>query len=323
MTVRSPAYAPRFEARFLLPRYWGTWVLLGILRLAALLPLPAAHALGAALGRLFYAVNAKRRRIARINIDLCFPELSADERAELVRRHFRTQGKCSVDLGLAWWAPVRRLERLIRPVGLDAYRRLLGEGRNVILLTGHFCTADLGGIYVSRFHPGLVMMKRLRNPLVNWFVWRGRTRFGAQASLREQGLRPLVRAIRSQVMCYYVPDEDFGPRNSAFVPFLGVQAATVTTLGRLAATGNAVVMPCFTRMLPDDRGYELIIRPPLADFPTGDPVEDARRMNQALEEGIRLMPEQYMWTMKWFRSRPQGEESPYGGGEREKETAED
>jgi lipid A biosynthesis lauroyl/palmitoleoyl acyltransferase len=308
----SAPYVPVFEPRFLMPRYWGTWLLLGVLRLAALLPLPAAHALGAALGEMFHAVNAKRRRIARINIGLCFPELGERERCGLVRRHFRTQGKCSVDLGLIWWAPVRRLERLIRPVGLETYQRLLAEGRNVIMLTGHFCTADLGGIYVSRFHPGLVMMKRLRNPVINWFVWRGRTRFGAQTTLREQGLRPLVRAIRAQVMCYYVPDEDFGPTQSVFVPLLGTTAATVTTLGRLAATANAVVMPCFTRMLPDNRGYELIIRPPLEGFPTGDRTEDARRMNQALEEGIRMMPEQYMWTMKWFRSRPEGEASPYG-----------
>jgi len=307
----ADAYVPAFERRFLAPRYWGTWVLLGILRLAALLPLPAAHALGNALGAVFYAVNAKRRRIARINVGLCFPELDDRGRAELVRRHFRTQGKCSVDLGLIWWASTRRLERLIRPAGLDTLQRLLAEGRNVILLTGHFCTADLGGIYVSRFHPGMVMMKRLRNPVVNWFVWRGRTRFGAKATLREQGLRPLVRAIRKQVMCYYVPDEDFGTRSSVFVPLLGIPAATVTILGRLAEMTDAVVLPCFTRMLPDDSGYELIIRPPLDDFPTGDRTEDARRMNQALEEGIRMMPEQYMWTMKWFRSRPEGEAGVY------------
>jgi KDO2-lipid IV(A) lauroyltransferase len=117
--------------------------------------------------------------------------------------------------------------------------------------------------------------------------------------------------VRAGYFTYYVPDEDFGAKQSVFVPFFGVPTATLPVLGRLAETTDALVVPCFTRTLPGGRGYEVTLAEPLADFPTGDATEDARRMNQALEAGVKAMPEQYMWTFKWFRTRPDNGPSPY------------
>jgi lauroyl/myristoyl acyltransferase len=137
-------------------------------------------------------------------------------------------------------------------------------------------------------------------------------RFGCFLLSRTQGLRPVIRALKQGLVFMYSPDEDFGERQSVFVPFFGVPTATLTTLGRLAHMTNALVVPCFTRLLPGGRGYEVTLKPPLEDFPNGDRVRDAARMNEVLEEGLHTMPEQYLWTFKLFKTRPGQAPSPYG-----------
>ncbi len=311
MAIPDRFYQPPFESGFYLPRFWPTWLLLGVMWLGAVLPLRVTDAFGAALGHVYYRVNRKRRDIARVNIELCFPELDAAAQQKLLRAHFRAAGRSLFGMGLIWWGSERRLERCIRIEGQEHLREAAAAGRGIIVLTGHFLTADLGGIFASQLCQGIVMMKEIRNRLFNWFIQRGRTRYKARTTLRDQGLRPLVRALRKGWWCYYVPDEDFGIGQSVFAPFMGIPAATVPMLGRLANMGNAVVVPCFVRPRTNHSGFDVVFEKPLADFPTGDEIEDARLMNEALERGVRMAPEQYMWTFRWFKTRPGNEPSPY------------
>jgi lauroyl/myristoyl acyltransferase len=153
------------------------------------------------------------------------------------------------------------------------------------------------------------MFKPQRSPVVNWLLNKGRMRFGCQLVSRTQGMRPVLRGLKQGMSFYYLPDEDFGPKHSVFTPFFGVATATLPSLGRLTETAGAVVVPCFTRLTR--RGYDVTLRPPLENFPTGDRLADAARMNAVLEEGIRLAPEQYMWTFKLFKTRPDNAPSPY------------
>lgn len=305
-------YRPVFQSSFFLPRYWSTWLLLGILRLCVILPRRVTLTFGAGIGQLFYWFNRKRRHIAKVNLDLCFPERSRLERRQLLLAHFRRYGQSVVDMGLVWWSPARKLEKYVRVTGLGPYLDLVKQGKNIILITPHTVGMDMGGVIISQHCPVISMMKALRNPLLNWYIWCGRTRFGLALVLREHGLRPLVRGIRSQVTCYYIPDEDFGIRHSEFVPFFDIQTATITTLGRLAGLTNAVVIPCFTRLIAGSGRYEVLLSPPLQNFPGGDLIADATAMNRAFELGIRAAPEQYLWTLKWFKTRPEGEPCPYG-----------
>lgn len=267
--------------------------------------------MGLALGELIYRTNAKRRRIARTNLTLCFPEQTAPQRERLVRRHFRVMGQSYVDIAFLVWASERRFRRKTRTRGLEYVQASRARGRGIILLAPHCLGMNVGGIVISRHERVFSMFKRQRSPLLNWLLNRARSRYGAPLIAREQGLRPVLRGLEEQMIFYYLPDEDFGPQRSVFAPFFGVPAATLPTLGRLAARSNADVIPCFTRLLPGGRGYEIILHPPLVDFPTGDRDRDAAYMNEALERGIRDMPEQYMWTFKLFRTRPGGAPSPY------------
>jgi KDO2-lipid IV(A) lauroyltransferase len=128
---------------------------------------------------------------------------------------------------------------------------------------------------------------------------------------RQDGIRPVVRAVRSGLPLYYLPDMDLGSRDSVFVPFFGVPAATVTGLSRIARLAGAVVVPAVTRQLPGAGGYVLKFYPAWTDFPTDDLAADVRRMNEFIEERVREMPDQYFWLHKRFKTRPPGEEKFY------------
>lgn len=304
-------YRPRLGARTLSPRYWLTWVVLGLLRLCVWLPLGVTRLLGSALGTLFYALNAKRRRIARVNLRKCFPKLGGRARRRILRDHFIVMGQSYLDLGLLAWASESRLVEKIRVIGLERLNEFTSQNRGVILVAPHCVAMNIVGVALAKHCRFFSMVKAQRNQLINWLLNKGRARFGAVMLLRQAGLRPVIRRLNAGMVFYYLPDEDFGPKHSVFAPFFGVPTATLTTVGRLAKLSQAVVIPCFSRLLPGGRGYEITLAAPLEDFPTASRENDAARMNQVFERAIRGMPEQYMWTFKIFKSRPDNARPPY------------
>jgi len=300
-----------FKAAFLAPKYWFTWVLFGLIGFASSLPRPISIKIGDGLGALYRRVNAKRARIARTNIDLCFPDLSEAEREQRVREHFRYYGRSVVDLGLTWWASSARMARLIKFTNSEQYLETL-QKHNVILLLPHMVGLDCAAGYSATLHPSITMMKSTGDELLTWRLWKGRTRFNStRIVMRSQGLRPLIRAARKGIACYYMPDQDFGENDlTLFVPFFGVPSSTLTTLSAMARLANAKVVPIYP-VMREDGHYEVRFDAPLENFPSGDEVADATRVNEVVEKCISLAPAQYMWTLKWFKTRPDGMPSPY------------
>ena len=294
-----------FRVALLQPKYWPTWAGFALLRLSALLPLRLLALMGAALGLAFYAVHAPRRRIAATNIALCFPALDARAQRQLVRSHFRALGQAMFDVALAWWAAPTRLRRLCRVEGGEHLARARARG-GVILLAPHFAALELGGMRLAIDHTCATMYKRAKNELATWFFMRRRPRFGGVAVEQRAGARAAVRAIKDGLLFYYLPDQDLGAADSVFVPFFGVPTATVPALSRLAALGDAQVLPFFTYQRPWGAGYDIVIGAPLADFPSADPVRDATAMNAAIEVGIARAPAQYFWVHKRFKTTPPG-----------------
>ncbi|GJL80744.1 MAG: acyltransferase [marine bacterium B5-7] len=301
----------RLKAEYLKPRYLSTWLLIGVIGLTALMPRRMALDFGAAMGRLFYRRNAKRREIVRINIEMCFVDLNETQREEMVRQHFEFYGRNVVDFGLAWWGSPRTIRKWVQFRGVDRLDQAHKDKRRVILITPHAVGMDLGGILLSERYPSVSMMKRAPDDLLNWMLIRGRERMGGVMMMRDNGLRPLLRAIRNGRQCYFIPDEDFGAELSVFAPFFGVPTATLTVVGRLARLTDAVVLPMITWLDVDSGRYTVDIGAPLEDFPSGDDTADAIHVNAALEERVRLAPAQYMWTLRWFKTRPDGGPSPY------------
>lgn len=293
------------------PRYWLTGVGLALLRALAALPLPVVAWVGRRIGEAIHALHRNRRHVVEVNIARCFPELSPEAQSALVKEHFRAFGQALVDLGVAWWSSPERIKGLVRLRGREYYDRALAEGRNIILLAPHFLALEIAGLRVSLERPLVAVFRDPDNPLVSRVVANARRRFGAQLVERNQNLTAMVRQLRRGVPLYYLPDQSTGAQRSVFVPFFGIPTATFSALGRLAALGQAVVIPCYSRQLAGGAGYEVIFAPPLRDYPTGDAIEDTRRMNQAIEQAVREFPTQYFWVHKRFKKRPKGEPSFY------------
>jgi KDO2-lipid IV(A) lauroyltransferase len=268
--------------------------------------------LGSCIGSIASWFPTPNRRFAERNIELCFPELTSHERQLLVKKHFRLSGFATLSLSVAWFAPPWRLEKFITIRDGHYLDTVHASGKHIILLAPHFIGLDMGGarLAADRSKKWLSMYRRSRDPLLEYLFDR-RSRFGPILVERMASLKLIIRAIRDGRIFYYLPDQDMGERASVFVPFFGHPAATVTILSRLAETTNAAVLPSITRILPNGRGYELRIYPPLENFPTADPAADAARMNKEIEKWVREMPEQYMWSYRRFKTRPNNEPSLY------------
>ncbi len=297
---------------FLRPRYWYAWPALALIALMSWIPCRLLWIAGSALGTIASWFPTSNRRYAARNIELCFPGMGPEERSGLLKKHFRMSGFAMLSLGVAWFAPRWRVRKFITVRDDQILDNALASGKNVILLAPHFVGLDMGGsrLAAARHWQFVSMYRKSRDPLLEYLFSR-RGRFGPIMVERMASPKPIIRAIREGRIFYYLPDQDMGERASVFVPFFGIPAATVTALSRIAATTESVVIPCITRVLPDGRGYEMRFYPPLADFPTDDPVSDATRMNREIETWVREMPEQYMWTYRRFKTRPNHEPSLY------------
>jgi len=277
------------------------------------LPLALLAPFGRALGWLAYYLAVPRRRIALTNLRLCFPELDEAARRALAHRHFQVLGRSLFERGLLWWSSATRLRRIVRIDGLERLAKLYEAREPVILLVPHFVGLDAGATRLAmEINAVSVYARQKRNPTLDRLLHHGRSRFGDQLLLtRQDGIRGTVKAMREGRPFYYLPDMDYGRKDAIFVPFFGVEAATITGLPRLARLGKAKVLPCVTRMLPGSAGYVLEIGEPWADYPTADVEADTRRMNAWLEGVVRTMPEQYYWVHRRFKTRPEGQARLY------------
>ena len=281
-------------------------ILAALLWLIHFLPFRAVAAIGSVAGALLFWLIAERRRVTRVNLAKCFPDMPRAERERLARAHFRAAGRSVVDHALLWWAPRERIGRLVRIEGLEHLRAL--GGSPVILFVPHFVGLDAGATRLICEASLAGMYARQKDPVFDRLLQHGRTRFGDQRIFsRQEGIRPMLASVREGRPLYYLPDQDYGPRDAIFVPFFGVSAATIPGLSRIARVARAKVLPCVTRMLPRGEGYVLTIEPPWENFPTDDLVADTRRMNDYIERRIAAMPEQYNWMHKRFKTRPPGE----------------
>lgn len=285
-------------------------IIFGLMWLLRFFPYAVISVIGNATGAVVYRLIPERRRVTRINLEKCFPAMSGAQREALARAHFRAFARSFVDRALLWWAPRARIERLVRIEGLEHLHAAIGKpgGTPVILFAPHFVGLDAGFTRLSCEIGMVSMYANQKEPKFGELLKLGRSRFGDQQLVsRQEGIRATLAAMRAGRPFYYLPDQDYGPRDTMFVPFFGVPAATVPGLSRIAGVAGARVLPCVTRLLPGGAGYLLRIEPPWDNFPTADAAADTRRMNQYIERAVLEMPEQYFWMHKRFKTRPEGE----------------
>ncbi|ANF87407.1 Lipid A biosynthesis lauroyl acyltransferase [Pseudomonas antarctica] len=303
---------PRFRAVFLHPRFWLLWLGLGLLWLITQLPYRALLTIGRLLGAGMYRVAGDRRRIAARNLELCFPEKSAQERKQLLKANFASTGIAFFEMAMSWWWPTSRLARLAHVEGLEHLKQAHLDGKGVILMALHFTTLEIGAALLGQKHTIDGMYREHGNPLFDFIQRRGRERHNLDSlAVERDDVRGMLKLLRSGRAIWYAPDQDYGAKQSIFVPLFGIQAATVTATSKFARLGRALVMPFTQERLADGSGYRLVIHPPLTDFPGETDEIDCLRINQWVEASVRECPEQYLWTHRRFKSRPPGEAKLY------------
>lgn len=285
--------------------------LIFLLWLLHFLPLPVLGRIGNAVGWLMYYAIPKRRKIALVNLRLCMPELSEAERVALARRHFQAYSRSVWERGILWWASEARLRRLITvepgPVPVAEM-----TGQPTILLCPHFVCLDVAGASIAMVASASSMYVQQKNATFDRVLRAGRARFKpVKLFTRQDGIKPILRALRDKLPYFMLPDMDFGEKDAEFVPFFGIQAATLTATARIAATTGAQVMPVIATFLPNYQGWRVKFYPVWDNYPGDDMVAATRRMNEFIEERVREAPAEYFWTHKRFKTRPNGEPSLY------------
>lgn len=294
---------------FLGPQWWGTWILLGLMRLLAFMPMTAGVRVGDCLGLLLHRVATKRRRVTEVNIRLCFPELSAVEQAALVKNVFKANATGFVETAWAYWGDVDYFKARTQFKGFELLEEALAENKGVILLGGHFSTLDLGGLLLSFYGaPFDCVYRPHNNPLMDYWIYKKRSRFTKVVDRKK--FRELLRDLRKNRCIWYAPDQDFGAKGAVFVPFFGQLAATIVATTKMVRLNDSPILMLSHHRNADNQGYTMEVAP-MPEFPSGDETRDAELVNLALEKAIRKAPEQYMWVHKRFKTQPDGNQKLY------------
>ena len=286
-------------------------LVLGLMWLLHWLPLPVLGRFGKFTGSLLFIALRARREITLTNLRLCMPELTEAERVTLARQHFQAYARSIWERGILWWASEARLNRLITvepgPVPVAEM-----TAKPTILLCPHFVCLDVAGASIAMVASASSMYVTQKNAAFDQVLRAGRARFKpVKLFTRQDGIKPILRALRDKLPYFMLPDMDFGEKDAEFVPFFGIDAATLTATARIAATTGAQVMPVIATFLPNYRGWRVKFYPVWDNYPGEDMVAATRRMNEFIEERVREAPAEYFWTHKRFKTRPAGQPSLY------------
>lgn len=297
---------------FLAPKYWGSWLLIGFLRLLAILPFKAGLLVGSSIGSLLLVLAAKRRKVTQVNVQLCFPERSKREQGILVRDIFRANGIGFVETAWAYWGNPEIFQGRLNYVGFELIQQALTQGRGLILLGGHFSSLDLGGrLYNMKGLSIDCIYRRHNNPLMEYMIRKQRQRF--VTPIERKNFRQVMRSLKDNHCVWYAPDQDFGYAGAVFVPFFGQNAATIVATTKLVRLNQSPILMYSHRRNKDDSGYTLEITE-VPNFPSGDETQDALIINQTVEREVRKAPEQYMWVHRRFKTQPDGKRKLYKQG---------
>ena len=309
MKAKLPATGPSL---YLHPRHYLAWLGLGLLWLLIHLPYPLLLKIGCGLGNMLYRLARRRRHIAETNIRLAFPQLNPEQQQALVKQHFCANGIALLEIGLSWWGSEKRLRRLSRIAGLEHMHAALEQGHGAIMLGGHFTSLIMAGRLLALELPFNIVVKKSHSEVFESVMRRYRLR-QYQGIIDSTDMRGMIKALKKNQVLWYAPDQDFRQRGSSvFVPFMGIQTATLTTTSRLAKVAKAPVIYIDYERLPGSAGYQLTLHPPLQNFPSGDDVTDARVVSKLIEQHVKEVPEQYLWAHRRFKTRPEGEPGVYG-----------
>lgn len=303
---------PKFSITLLHPRYWLTWLGMGLLWLIVQLPYPIIYRLGTGIGRMARHLMKRRAHIAWRNLELCFPDMDEKKRHTWVVKNFESVGMGLMETGIAWFWSDKRMRRWSDASGVGQIQHVQDQQRGVLLIGIHFLTLEIGArMFGLHAAPGIGVYRPNDNPVIDLVQTWGRMRSNKDM-LDRKDLKGMIRALKNGEVIWYAPDHDYGPQGSVFVPLFAVdQAATTSGTYTLARMSKACIVPFVPRRKPDGKGYELLILDAECSPPLEDAESTAAWMNTIVEKCILMAPEQYMWLHRRFKTHPEDVPSRY------------
>lgn len=291
----------------LLSRFW-----VSIIKSLRAMPIKGRSVLAGWLAFLFWILVPKRRHVTLTNLRLCFPDKTEAERRDIAKRFYKNLMRAALDHGVLWSGTRKEVAEMVHFEGVENITEAVAKGENLIVIAPHFVGLDAAGIGLNLHVRGCSLYQRQANPVWDAAALAGRLRFAEPELIAKHGkddLKAVIRAMRKGLPFYYLPDMDHGRKNSIFIPFFGVPAATVPMACRLAKITKAKVCMCIAEMT--SKGYVVHISSAWENYPTDDVEADTRRITQELEQWIIRFPDQYLWSHRRFKTRPEGEPSVY------------
>ena len=325
----------QFKLSLLHPRYWLTWCWLLLLFCVAQLPFCWQMFLGKMLGRLLYRIMGTRRYVAERNIELCFPELTPAQQTQLVKKHFESNGVTLFETGMAWFMPYWRLRKRFTLKGQEHWQAIqrrhevslkassnispntpqqtcAHKGKGALIMAIHFNTLEITNVAINRLFDMSMSYRPHNNPAYDFVQRYGRERHNPNSdAVNRNDVRGMVRAMKQGAWLWYAADQDYGPAVSEFIPWFGLNAATVSAPPRLATMADVPIVGITYRRRDDFSGYDITFMPAFEHIPSADVQQDLCVLNQHFERCIRDNPEEYLWVHRRFKTRPPGEEPLY------------
>jgi lipid A biosynthesis lauroyl/palmitoleoyl acyltransferase len=292
---------------FLHPKFWLTWVIIGIMHLAVFIPFKLQLIISKIFSYLFIILAYKKYQIAKINISKCFPELDKSSQNKIIKQHFADFFMSLFETAMCFYTSSRRLKKLYQFDNKHILQQALDNNDNVILLAGHFTTLMITGRFLTDNFQVANIYRPQNNKLFGHIMVKSFECYGAKmVNVRDN--KSVIRTLKNGIPIWYAPDQDLGNKAGVFAPFFGVPANTLTSTAKLAKMANAKVI-AFNFYRHKD-GYNCSFEE-IKNFPIGDDLTDATTINKVIEGQILLAPSQYLWTHRRFKTRPKGEKSLY------------
>jgi len=300
----------KLKLSYLHPKYWLTWLAVGASWLLAIIPKSWQFGLSSWIANRLVNTSSRRISTIRRNIELCFPEETADAREALIRSNLQSSALMLFELLNMIWRKPSDMTSNARVIGIEHIEQALAANKPLLLVTGHFTPMFHATTQLAAITPYNAVYRRLNNPVMEANLYQRGVEKYPMHLFHRKDISKMLEKLADNGTVFISPDQDFGVSRGAFVSFFGIPTATITTIPQYARQTNAQVM-LFSAYRDGKNGSVIEFEPVLENYPTDDNVADTKFWSNWLEEKIRLHPSDYLWMHKRFKTRPHGEASFY------------
>ena len=297
-----------FSYSYIAPKYWITWIFLGLSFVVANLPCLIRKLLGELIGTLLYKFNYQKKKIININLSHTFKNISNSEINEITKLFFKNLGHMYINLPTLWWKSDDKIQKFIKKQNLQLIDDILSNNQSVILLAPHTLSLDYGGRALSEYNL-LSMYKPFKNSLLNWFVGKSRSKDSDKVIVYprdKKSIKKIIRKMKNPSVLYFLADEDISPEDSIFSKFFDTHKSSLKSVSKLAKITNARVLPCTCHYDINSNCYFFNVMEEIQNFPSENIEQDCLKINGILEKQILMDKAQYMWTLRIYKHREDG-----------------